>query len=85
MKTGAEFITFFALQGLAYFVLVANIRALAHLNYPAAAVSESVYLVLQWTVLRKIVTSTSPIAQAGYVIGGVLGSMFSMYLTRAWG
>lgn len=79
------FWTFAGLQALAYFVLVANIRAIAHLNYPAAVLTESSYLFIQWTVVRRVVVAESPLAMAGYIVGGTAGSLLSMWLTRGWG
>ena len=80
-----NFVSFGALQALAYFVLVANIRAIAHLNYPFAVVTESSYLLIQWTVIRRMVAVESTSAMCGYIVGGTIGSLFSMWLTRAWG
>jgi hypothetical protein len=80
-----DFASFAALQALAYFILVANIRALAHLNYPMAAITEASYLLIQWTVLRRVVGATGWRAKSGYIVGGTLGSLLSMWLTRAWG
>ena len=80
-----NFLSFAALQALAYFVLVANIRAIAHLNYMAAVITESGYLLIQWTVVRRMVKVEGNAAMIGYIVGGTIGSLFSMWLTRGWG
>lgn len=80
-----NFLSFAILQAVAYFILVANIRALAHLNYPMAAITEVVYLAVQWTVIRRIVVADGWAAKLGYIAGGTAGSLLSMWVTRAWG
>lgn len=80
-----NFLSFAALQALAYFILVANIRAIAHLNYPFAVLTESTYLLVQWTVVRRMVKVEGASAMFGYIVGGTIGSLLSMYLTRTWG
>ena len=80
-----DFLSFAALQALAYFILVANIRAIAYLNYPFAVLTESTYLLVQWTVVRRMVKVEGTSAMFGYIVGGTIGSLLSMWLTRNWG
>lgn len=82
MKT---FFRFAVLQSTAYLILVANIRAIAHLDYGVAAMTESLYLLVQWTVLRRILSTESHAARAGYIVGGTCGTLLAMWLTRMWG
>lgn len=79
-----DFLSFAAFQAVAYFILVANIRAVAHLNYPMAVVTESSYLLFQWVIIRRVVVADSWQAMAGFITGGTVGSLFSMWVTRGW-
>ena len=78
------FLTFAGLQAVAYVVLVSNLRAISSLNYPVAAGTEALYLLIQWTVLRRIVAAEGIAAKLGYITGGTLGTLLAMWLTRGW-
>jgi len=73
------------MQCVAYLVLVTNLRAISALQYVPALGTEMLYLVIQWTMLKKVVGATSKWEQAGYVLGGASGTLLSMWLTRSWG
>jgi hypothetical protein len=79
-----DFLSFLALQYVSYFVLVGNIRAVAKLHYGMATVTEAAHLLILWFVIRRVVESDSAGALMGYIVGGTLGTLTSMYLTRKW-
>ena len=85
MPQVTSFATFFVMQAVAYLVLVTNLRAIGALQYTQAVSTEMLYLIIQWTMLKKVVGSTSRWEQAGYILGGAVGTLASMWLTRSWG
>lgn len=80
-----EFATFCGLQTLAFVLAVVNIRALAHLQYAWAVVTDGLICLLGWMLFKKMQEASSNIARAGYVIGGMLGSIIGMWVTQQWG
>jgi hypothetical protein len=79
-----DFLSFLGIQFVSYFILVGNIRAVSKLHYGAATVTEAAHLLILWFVIRRVIESDSLGALAGYVIGGTLGTLASMYLSRKW-
>lgn len=84
VSNAKAFASFAVVQFIAFLVLVTNLRAVSTLQYWQAAVTEMLYLGIQWTVLKRIASSESRWAQAGYMVGGAAGTLASMWLTRAW-
>jgi hypothetical protein len=74
----------FLLQTVAFTILVTNLRAISHLQYTIAALTEIAFLSIQWTLIRKIVSADSWPEQAGYMFGGACGTLLSMWMTRMW-
>jgi hypothetical protein len=79
-----DFLSFLGIQFVSYFILVFNIRAVAKLHYTAAIFTEAAHLLILWFVIRRVVESDSMGALFGYVVGGTLGTLASMYLSRKW-
>jgi hypothetical protein len=84
-KSIKGFFTFFALQTVAFTILVTNLRAISTLHYAEAAATEVAYLYIQWTLLKKIAGTTNAWEKAGYMLGGAAGTLISMWATRMWG
>lgn len=79
-----KFTSFFALQFILYIILVANIRAISGTHYLKAALTEAAYLILQWTVIKRVVEAKTLSERIGYILGGVSGGAFAMWLTKTW-
>lgn len=79
------FLTFAFLQALSFVVQVVNIRALAHLKYKWAVLTDGLICLLGWTILRYMIKNDSIPALAGYLTGGMIGSFLGMWISRAWG
>ncbi len=79
------FSTFFILQGVNFLLLVCNIRAVAHQQYFWAVVTDGVICAVSWTLLQHRLACDSVVAKAGFILGGMVGSLAGMYLTRIWG
>ncbi len=73
---------FFALMFLNYGLNAINFRMLARGSYWGTAWSDAAIAVLGFTLIRQVSETNAFLAQAGYVCGGVCGSMLGLYLTR---
>jgi hypothetical protein len=80
-----SFAKFAALQSVNFVIAVANIRALAHLQYGWAVLTDGLICILMWTIIKNIGEAKDPYAKVGYVIGGMVGSLVGMFLTQMWG
>ena len=78
------FLSFAAVQFVAFMLLVTNIRAISELQYVTAALTEVAYLTIQWTVLKRVVSTDAWQARLGYVVGGTTATITSMWLTKGW-
>lgn len=78
-----RFSLFASTQALSYFLIVANTRAYTQGHYGWTAGTDGVYAALQFFLLRRLVKddATDPWSFAGYVIGGVIGSLLSIAVT----
>lgn len=78
------FLIFFAMQVVQYALITMNYRAVAKGKYLATAVTDLIHATIAFTLIKRIATSDSMVAQFGYVVGGVAGAMLGLYLTRKW-
>jgi hypothetical protein len=76
------FLLFFALMFLNYGLLCINYRMVARGSYLGTAWSDAAVAALGFTLIRHVAEADSILAQAGYVCGGVCGSMLGLWLTR---
>jgi hypothetical protein len=76
------FALFFALMFLNYGLNAINFRMVARCSYLGTAWSDAAIAVLGFTLIRRIAETDALVAQAGYVCGGVCGSMVGLWLTR---
>lgn len=81
MKT---FTYFFAVQFVIYGLTCWNIRAVAQGKYVNIALSDLFIAAATFTVIKKVSEAKSELARAGYVAGGVAGSVCSVWLTRTF-
>jgi hypothetical protein len=80
-----SFAKFAVLQSLYFIVAVTNIRALAHLQYGWAVLTDGLFCILTWTIVKNIGEAKDPYSRIGYVIGGMVGSLIGMWITNMWG
>jgi hypothetical protein len=80
-----SFAKFGALQSVNFVIAVANIRALAHLQYGWAVLTDGLICILMWTIIKQIGEARDPYAKVGYVLGGMVGSLVGMWITNMWG
>lgn len=76
------FATFFALMFVNYGLNCINFRMVARGSYFGTAWSDAAIAVLGFTLIRQVAATDALIAQCGYVVGGVCGSMLGLWLTR---
>lgn len=75
------FAYFFAVQFVAYGLLCWSYRAIAQANYWHIAMADTMYAALAFTIIKDVAKAESRAAMAGYVMGGLAGSLFSVWLT----
>lgn len=78
-----QFSLFASTQALSYFLFVANGRAYTQGHYAWTAVTDGLYAAQSFFLLRRLVKEDANNAWsfAGYVFGGVAGSLISIYVT----
>lgn len=77
-----DFLFFFALNFTAYGLLCWNYRAVARGWYGNIVLSDLSYAALNFLVIKNVVEAHSPASAAGYILGGAVGSVVSVYLTK---
>lgn len=79
------FFAFALLQAVNFLLITVNYRAVAHVQYPYAILTDGAICLLGWTLLKKITEAKGWAARAGYVCGGMVGSFLGIWVTRVWG
>lgn len=77
-----EFLRLFALQFVYYFAATWNFRVIAQAHYVSIAISDAGLAAVQFTLIQRIAKAESNLARAGYVLGGVTGSLLATFLTK---
>lgn len=77
-----EFLRFFALQFLAYFVSCWNLRVIAQAHYGSIVLSDFVVAAVNFSLIREVAKAETLMARAGFVAGGALGSVLATWLTQ---
>ncbi len=78
----SNFFLFFFIQALLYGLLCWNYRAVAKGHYKHIAMSDLAIAALNFLVIKRVSESDSYVAMAGYILGGVTGSLVSVWLTE---
>jgi len=76
------FALFFVLMFLNYGLAAINFRMVARGSYLGTAWSDASIALLGFTLIQHVAKADTIESQAGYVIGGVCGSMLGLWLTR---
>lgn len=80
-----QFGFFFVAQFLSYFLIVANTRAYTQGNYQATAITDALFAAENFAMMRLIgrdKEAGSFAAGLGYTVGGTIGSLVSIYVTK---
>lgn len=77
-----EFVRLFALQFVSYFAATWNFRVIAQAHYVSIAVSDAGLAAIQFTLIQRVAKTDNNLARAGYVLGGVSGSLLATFLTQ---
>lgn len=83
-KTG-QLLFFFALQFVAYFMFVANTRAFTQAAYGWTWVTDTMLAAQAFAVSKLMIDNKEGRglwAGIGYTLGGPMGSLLSIYLTK---
>jgi hypothetical protein len=77
-----EFGLMFLIQVISYGLLCINYRAVAQAHYFWASLSDFAIATLGYFVIKRLATSDNTFHQwLGYALGGVVGSLFGIYLS----
>jgi hypothetical protein len=78
-----DFALFFAIQMTSYFLVTINQRGVVTYDYSAVIITDIMIASLGYFVIKKIASSTDAVHQwAGYVAGGVTGSVIALWLSQ---
>lgn len=73
---------FFAVQCLSYGMLCWNYRAIAQARFVGIFVSDLFCAFIGFSLIKYVAGTKSHVARAGYVLGGAIGSVISVYITK---
>lgn len=79
-----QFVISAVAQYVQYIILTINFRAIAHTQYMVAGMSAALAAWLAYTIVRRIVREDSWFSLSGMMVGGALGDMTGIFLTRHW-
>lgn len=80
-----QFLFFFCIQCLSYFLIVANTRAYTQGNYFWTAITDTFFAAQSFVSIKVLVSQEDNKglwAGLGYTIGGTIGSLFSIWVTK---
>ena len=80
-----QFFFFFTAELVCFFIIVANMRAVALANYMGAAVTDLLFGLQAWGMMKLTVEHKEARTFAGGLgttLGGVCGTLLSIYFTK---
>lgn len=75
----------FVAQFLTYGVFTWNARAIAHMAYRQAFLSDLLFGFLTYETIKLIGEGKTKVERVGYALGGACGSLVSMWVTHGLG
>ena len=82
MKVLRKFGLYFIIQFISYALLCWNYRAIAGALYVDIGASDLLIAALNFKIIRKIANEEHGAAFYGYICGGFIGSLVSVWLTK---
>lgn len=79
-----QFCLMFAAEFISFFIIVANTRAYTHSNYMWTAVTDMLFSLQNFIMLKLMIddqNSRSWWSGLGYTLGGTCGSLLSIFVT----
>lgn len=74
----------FAGQGLNFLIAVINMRAIAAGKWGWTALSDFVFCLVSFTLIRQVAEATNWVEMLAYAGGGTVGSLAAMWMTKHW-
>jgi hypothetical protein len=74
-----------AIQFISYFNLTLNFRAIAHEQIMFAVVTDTMAVVLSYTIIKRVAKDDTWSTLLGMMLGGGAAAAAGIYLTRHWG
>lgn len=75
-------VVLFAVQCVQYFMLTINFRAIAQGRYIWMASTDLLIAGFGFFVIKKVAESNSNAAWVGYTLGGMVGSIIALWVTK---
>ena len=83
MKKLKEALLMFLIQIVSYSLLCINFRAVAQADYIQASISDFTIATLGYFVIKKLANTDNSLHQwLGYSLGGVVGSLLGIYISK---
>lgn len=80
-----RYLWLFVGQGLNFLLAVVNIRAASHGKWLLTGLSDFVFCVVNFLLIQRIAVANDWGELLAYAMGGGVGSIVAMFLTRRWG
>lgn len=77
-----DFWMMFFVQCLSYFLITMNQRAIAIGLYFWTGITDLAFASINFVIIKRVAKSESNWAWAGYTVGGVVGSLSAIFLTK---
>jgi hypothetical protein len=82
VRHARTFLFFFAVQFLYYALVCWNVRVIAQARPGGIFISDLCIAAIAFTLIKKVANTDSRVAMAGYVLGGAIGSVISVWITK---
>jgi hypothetical protein len=77
-------VALFALLWFQYAIVTVNYRAIAQGRYGACVATDALIAAGNFTLFKLIIGASTWLELGGYTLGGCLGGVTGIYLTRRW-
>ncbi len=74
---------FFVTQFFCYSLIILNTCAYTKHNYPITIISDGVFGIYGFYIIKAVGDATNKYSVIGYMLGGMVGSAFGIYISKA--
>ena len=71
-------------QGLNFLIAITNIRAASKGYILTTGISDFLFCLVNFVLIQRIASAGSGLEILAYALGGMVGSMAAVYLTKHW-
>lgn len=73
------------LMTINYLVIAVNMRAVAHIQYEWIAATDALLCIINFSVIKRVAEAKTLIDRICYAVGGTVGALLGVWLSRSWG